>query len=202
MRFNPEKESSMKKIAIILGHPNPDSYCASLAQTYAKAAEAGGHTVQWIDLPRMQFDPILHAGYRQSQTLEPDLLAAQETLRWAEHWVFVYPIWWDSVPALLKGFFDRTLTPGFAFAYRKNSPWWDKLMTGRSAQVIATLDTPAWYFRWVYRMPGHNQIKRTILEWIGVKPVKFAQFGPLHGSSDSQRARWQSDVANLARRLR
>jgi NAD(P)H dehydrogenase (quinone) len=192
----------MKKIAIILGHPSSDSYCASLARAYARAAQSKGHAVRWIDLSSMQFDPILRAGYRQPQPLEADLLLAQETLKWAEHWVFAYPIWWGSMPALLKGFFDRVLNPGFAFAYRKNSSFWDKLMTGRSAQLIVTLDTPAWYFRWVYRMPGHNQMRHTILQWIGVKPVKLAQYGPLHGSSATQRSKWLSDVADLANRLR
>jgi putative NADPH-quinone reductase len=185
----------MKKIAILLGHPSPDSYCASLAHTYATAAQAQGHSLRWIDLSSMQFDPVLRAGYRQAQPLETDLKLAQETLQWAEHWVFIYPIWWGSMPALLKGFFDRVLNPGFAFAYRQNSVFWDKLMAGRSAQLIVTLDTPAWYFRWVYRMPGHNQMRRTILEWIGVKPVKLVQFGPVQGSGDLQGAKWHTNKA-------
>jgi NAD(P)H dehydrogenase (quinone) len=158
----------MKKIAIILGHPSPDSYCASLAHTYATAAQAQGHSLRWIDLSSMQFDPVLRAGYRQAQPLETDLKLAQETLQWAEHWVF---------------------------AYRKNSVFWDKLMAGRSAQLNVTLDTPAWYFRWVYRMPGHNQMRRTILEWIGVKTVKLVQFGPVQGSGDLQGAKWHTNKA-------
>lgn len=167
----------MKKIVIILGHPDPKSFCAGLATTYAKAAVAQGHSLRWLKLGEMKFDPILRHGYRQIQPLEPDLVQAQETLLWADHYVFAYPIWWGSMPALLKGFFDRVFLPGFAFAYRPESVFWDKLLAGRSAQLLVTLDTPAWYFRWVYRMPGHHQMKRTILDSFGktllVKTIFF-----------------------------
>ena len=192
----------MKKIAIILGHPDQTSFCAGLAATYAQAAVAQGHEVRWLKLGDMKFDPILRGGYRQRQPLEPDLVQAQDALLWADHHVFVYPIWWGGMPALLKGFFDRVFLPGFAFAYRPKSAFWDKLLAGRSAQLLVTLDTPVWYFRWVYRMPGHHQMKRTILEWTGVKPVRLAQFGPIRGSSDKQRGQWHVEVAKLARHIR
>ena len=192
----------MKKIIIILGHPDRESFCAGLATSYANQAAAQGHELRWLKLGEMKFDPILRSGYRQRQSLEPDLVRAQEALLWANHYVFVYPIWWGSMPALLKGFFDRVFLPDFAFSYRPKSAFWDKLLSRRSAQLIVTLDTPAWYYRWIYRMPGHNQMKRTILEWTGVKPVRLAQFGPIRNSSAAQRDRWHGEVAKLARRLR
>lgn len=192
----------MKKIVIILGHPDQESFCAGLANTYASQAVAEGHKLRWLKLGEMRFDPILRNGYRQKQPLEPDLLQAQEALLWADHYVFVYPIWWGSMPALLKGFFVRIFLPGFAFAYRPKSVFGDKLLSGRSAQLLVTLDTPAWYYRWIYRMPGHHQMKRTILEWTGIRPVKLAQFGPIRSSSKLQRDHWHGEVAKLARKLR
>ncbi len=94
------------------------------------------------------------------------------------------------MPALLKGFVDRVFLPGFAFKYRKDSPWWDRLLTGRSARLLVTMDTPPWYYRWVYRMPGHNQMRRTILEYCGIRPVRISQFGRVKGSPATQRAMW------------
>jgi putative NADPH-quinone reductase len=78
--------------------------------------------------------------------LEPDLLAAWEKILWAEHLVWIYPIWWGSMPAILKGFIDRLFLLGFAFKKKENSVWWDKLLTGKSARIITTLDQPKWYF--------------------------------------------------------
>jgi putative NADPH-quinone reductase len=171
-----------KRVAVIVGHPAADSWCGALADSYAAAARAGGHEVRMLYLAQLDFDPSLHAGYRQIQALEPDLLAAQATLAWAEHLVIAYPIWWGSVPALLKGFLDRILLPGFAFKYRPGKAFPEQLLRGRSAQLLVSMDTPPWYFRWVYRMPGIVQLKKTTLEFCGIAPVKVAAFGPLISS--------------------
>ena len=77
-------------------------------------ARSKDHVVRELKLGELAFDPILHEGYEQSQVLEPDLLEAQRQIHWAEHLVFVYPVWWGGLPALLQGFFDRALQPGFA----------------------------------------------------------------------------------------
>ena len=76
-------------IALILGHPDPTSFCAALARAYTDSAQAAGATVREIKLGELNFDPVLRHGYQQDQTLEPDLLAAQETISWADTLVFV-----------------------------------------------------------------------------------------------------------------
>jgi NAD(P)H dehydrogenase (quinone) len=189
-----------KRILVIVGHPADASFCHALADAYAAAAQSAGHEVRRIALGALGFDPVLKNGYRQVQALEPDLVAAQESILWAEHLVFAYPIWWGAMPALMKGFIDRIFLPGFAFKYRKDSVWWDKLLAGRSAHLLVTLDTPPWYFRWIYRMPGHNQMKRTILGFCGVKPIKITNFSPIRSSSPAQRERWIAQAAKLGAR--
>lgn len=179
-----------RKILLVLGHPRPDSLCGALADQYREGAEGAGHTVRMMKLADLQFDPVLHGGYQGSQPLEPDLEAAREAITWAEHLVFVYPIWWGAMPALMKGFIDRVFLPGFAFKYRQGSPFWDRLLAGRSAELLVTMDAPPWYFRLVNRMPGHNQMRRTILEFCGIKPVTIHSFGSVKGSSAAQRQRW------------
>ena len=162
----------MKNVLLILGHPRKESLCGALAEKYQVGAETAGHTVKTIYLGNLKFDPILRNGYEQPQELEPDLGKAQKQITWADHLVFVYPTWWGALPALLKGFIDRVFLPGFAFEYHEGSMGWDRLLTGKSAQLIVTMDSPPWYYRWVSRMPGHHQMKKTILEFSGVKPVK------------------------------
>lgn len=140
-----------RSILILLGHPDRDSLCGALAQRYATAAGNAGHHVRMIALGDLQFDPVLRHGYRQIQPLEANLQDAADAIQACDHLVLVYPTWWGAMPALLKGFFDRVLLPGFAFRYRRDSVWWDRLLAGRSARVITTLDTPPWYYRWIYR---------------------------------------------------
>jgi putative NADPH-quinone reductase len=184
-----------KRILVILGHPASESFCGALADSYVKGAEAAGNEVRLISLGNLSFDPVLHNGYATIQKLEPDLVAVQAAITWAQHIVFVYPIWWGAMPALLKGFIDRVFLPGFAFKYREGSQFWDRLLSGRSAHLLVTMDTPPWYFRWVYRMPGHNQMKRTILEFSGIKPVAVSSFGPIKGSSQQKREKWLAQVS-------
>lgn len=191
-----------RRILIVVGHPAAESLSASLAEAYGTAARDAGHDARILSLARLAFDPILHEGYARIQDLEPDLLRAQEDILWAQHLVFAYPIWWGGPPALLKGFFDRVFLPGFAFKYRKDSVFWDRLLAGRSARLLVTMDTPPWYFRWVYRMPGHNQMRRTILEFCGIKPVRTSSFGPVRGAAPARIAGWLATAAALGRRGR
>ena len=184
-----------KRILVILGHPANESFCGALANSYVMGAKSAGNEVQLITLGSLSFDPVLHNGYAMIQKLEPDLVAGQAAITWAQHIVFVYPIWWGAMPALLKGFIDRLFLPGFAFKYREGSQFWDRLLSGRSAHLLVTMDTPPWYFRWVYRMPGHNQMKRTILEFSGIKPVTISSFGPIKGSSQQKREKWLAQVS-------
>ncbi|WP_404457263.1 NAD(P)H-dependent oxidoreductase [Oceanobacillus kapialis] len=185
-----------KKILIINGHPDPQSFCRSLSEAYKDGAAARGE-VRYLNLSTISFEPNLKYGYRKRTELEADLVKAREWLEWANHLVFVYPTWWGTMPAVLKGFIDRVFLPGFAFRYRENSPLWDKLLTGKSAHLIVTSDTPSWFNRLVYRRAGHQVMKRNILSFCGIKPVKVTEITPVKTSTEEKRAAWLNRVKRL-----
>ncbi|VVM82396.1 hypothetical protein PS664_02352 [Pseudomonas fluorescens] len=189
-----------KRVLVILGHPSNDSFCGALADTYVRAATQVGHEVRLLRLDALGFDPVLHEGYQQVQPLEPDLLKAQADITWAEHLAFVYPIWWGGIPALMKGFFDRTFLSGFAFKYREGKAFPDKLLKGRTAHLLVTMDTPPWYYKWIYHMPGLHQVRKTTLAFCGIKPLKTLTFGPLLGSAPAQREAWLKQARAIAGR--
>ncbi|KAA0981386.1 NAD(P)H-dependent oxidoreductase [Pseudomonas sp. ANT_J28] len=189
-----------KRILVILGHPASNSFCGALAERYAQSAVRAGHEVRQLFLGAMDFDPVLREGYQQVQPLEADLRRAQADIVWAEHLTLVYPIWWGGIPALLKGFFDRVFLPGFAFKYREGKAFPDKLLHGRSAHLLVTMDTPPWYYRWVYRMPGLHQVRKTTLAFCGIEPQRTLTFGPLLGSSADQRETWLLQAQAIASR--
>ena len=128
------------KIYILMGNPNKDGTLgAALADTYEAAAKAAGHEVRRSNVGDLQFDPILHKGYRAIQELEPDLKQVQEDIKWADHFVLVYPLWWSSAPSLLKGLIDRMWLPGFAFRFIKGpdgkaTVGWHRLLKGKTCR--------------------------------------------------------------------
>lgn len=190
----------MKKILLIQGHPDKESYCHALAKAYQKGAKEAGAEVRLIRAGELDFNPNLSFGYRQRTELEPCLRQAQEDISWAEHIVMVYPVWWGSVPAVLKGFIDRVFLPGFAFQKRPGSLWWDKLLKGRTARIISTMDQPAWYYRLVYKRPSNNAIKKLTLEFCGIKPVKVTNIGPIKNSKEGFRKKWLEKVEAMGRK--
>lgn len=183
---------------LILGHPNPDSFNAALAQAYADAAQRSGRELRRLNLHELTFDPILHGAYRAQQALEPDLQRAQADILWAEEIVWVYPVWWGGLPALLKGFLDRTLLPGFAYRFHKGHRSWDRLLKGRTTRIVVTLDTPGWYDRLVYGRPAWRQMKSTVLQFCGMKLLSTTTCAPIATSTPAQRDRWLNEVRRLA----
>lgn len=192
----------MKKILIINGHPNRDSFNVGLAEAYKKGAVHSGAEIKEIIIRNLDFNPNLQFGYQKRMELEPDLLKAWEIIQWADHLVWVHPVWWGGLPAITKGFIDRLFLPGLAFKYRENSVWWDKFLTGKTAHIITTLDQPSWYYRIFYGRPSINQLKKSTLEFCGVKPVKVTYIGVIKNSKEEQRQKWIEKVYSLGEKLK
>ena len=191
----------MKNILIINCHPNRDSFNFGLADAYKKGALSNGDALKEIVIADLQFSPNLQFGYQKRTELEPDLEAAWEKIQWADHLVWICPVWWGGLPAIAKGFIDRVFLPGRVFQYRENSPFWDRLLTGKTAHIITTLDQPSWYYWLVYGRPSVNQLKRSTLEFCGVKPVKVSYFGIVRKSNDETRKKWLAKAEQMGKRL-
>lgn len=190
----------MKKILVINGHPNPSSFNFAIAESYLKGAIASGAEADIITIAELKFNPNLQFGYQKRTELEPDLLEAWEKIKKADHLVWIHPVWWGGLPAIAKGFIDRLFLPGMAFQYRENSVWWDKLLKGKTAHIITTLDQPGWYYRLFFGRPSVNQLKKSTLEFCGIKPVKVTYVGIIKTAESSQREKWLQKVYNLGLR--
>ena len=189
-----------KKILIINGHPNKNAFNYGIASAYKKGAVNSGAEVKEIIIADLDFNPNLKFGYQQRTELEPDLIEAWEKIKWAEHLVWVHPVWWGGLPAISKGFIYRLFLPGFAYQYRENSVWWDKLLKGKTAHIITTIDQPGWYYWLFYGRPSVNQLKKSTLEFCGVKPVKVTYFGIVKTATNELRKKWLDKVEDLGRK--
>lgn len=196
-------DHTSKKIVVLVGHPDTSSTLTSeLGLLYATAARAGGHEVREFHLGRMRFDPILHKGYRVRQELEPDLKKFQEAVTWCDHLVIIYPNWWCTMPALLKGMFDRMWLPGFAFGFYKEG-WrqhlhlWKKMMGKKTARVFVLSGTHP-FFIWLLFGDYTNEIKNGIL-WFAGFHSKVLHFGPSDLAPEWKKNEWRRTAARLGR---
>lgn len=188
-----------KKILVLLGHPDADTFTGSVADHYQAGAEDGGHEVRRINLGDLQFDPILHKGYKEIQNLEPDLSEVQESITWADHVVIVYPNWWCTMPALLKGLFDRIWLPGFAFNFNKETQKVEKHLQGKSARVIIIAGTHSPFATWWKYGDYTNEIQHGILGFAGFNTAVSA-FGPSNKVSESKKEKWFTSLEKLGSR--
>jgi putative NADPH-quinone reductase len=188
------------RICILLGHTDRETLSGTFADTYERAAKEAGHEVRRMNIGEMQFDPILHKGYKVIQELEPDLKLFHENMKWCEHFVLVYPIWWSEVPAKLKGLFDRAWIPGFAFKFADHGLTWEKRLKGRTGRIITSANSSPWMIYLMYG-PITNVISSAILGFAGIR-TRTTLFGPSERSSPTTHARWIERVARLARKGR
>lgn len=187
-----------KQILIINGHPDSESFNAALIQSYKKGVDKTDSSFREIHIGSLNFNPNLEFGYRHRTELEPDLVKAQEYILWEDHLTWIYPVWWGSVPAIMKGFIDRVFLPGFAFKKREGSVWWDRYLTGKTARLICTMDQPPWFYRLRYGSPSHKSMKQMTLQYVGIKKVKITSIGPMRLSKKSFRKKWLEKIEKIA----
>lgn len=189
-----------KKIFILLGHPDsgPEPLSRQLVDAYEAAARAAGHEVRRMNIFELSFDPVLHKGYRAIQELEPDLVQVQENMQWCEHFVLAYPNWWGSMPASLKGMWDRMFLPRFAFRMWKNRLGWDRLLKGRTARVIITCGNPVFLDHLAFG-DFSDTIKRSLLDFAGFR-TRITAFGRSETASEQAKEGWKRKVAALGRK--
>ena len=187
----------MAHIAIIVGHTRTSTYCDALGQSYLRGAEAAGHEVTLFATSNMAFDPVLREGFDRIQPLEPDLQAAHDAMTAADHLVIIFPLWLGSMPAILKGFLERVMQPDLVGPSKQGK--FPKLFKGKSARVIITMGMPAFVYRWWFGAYALKMLKRNILGFMGVSPVRSLIYGNIERVGPKGRLRRLKQVEDLGR---
>jgi len=197
-------EIRLKNIAVVIGHPFTGSFSHALAERYIEDARRCGATLRILDLATHKFSTIPTAlnevrvrGIDGLDALEPSIAGMVRDMEWADHIVFVYPVWWGTYPAVLKGFIDRVVLSGVAFKYGSKPTKWQKLWRGKTARIIYTMDTPIWWNRLVYKAPSENSLRWSTLWYVGVKTIGVTKFTPIRTSTAEGREKWLRAVGQL-----
>jgi putative NADPH-quinone reductase len=190
-----------KHVLVLNGHPDsrPERFAHALASAYARGAREAGHDVRIVHIGSLQF-PLLRTATDFEQGKPPTVIAGcQADLRQADHVVVVFPLWLGAMPALLKGYFEQVLRPGFAFEYGKRKLA-RKLLKGKSARVVVTMGMPAALYRWAYRAHSLKSLERNILGFCGIRVVGHDVIGLMGEPKAGRRERWLAKMEQLGRR--
>lgn len=188
------------RILIVNGNPDPSPERLSngLAQAYADGAKAAGHDVQRIDVGALSFSLLRNAADFALAPKDGDIVAAQASFRWAEHLVFIYPIWFGTIPALFKAFMELVGCGEFLATTRAGG-YSQGNLKGRSARVIVTMGMPALLYRLVFGAYGAKSFEKSIVRLSGFSPVRTTYLGDTRISYERCRA-WIAQVRSLGKK--
>ena len=199
----------MKNILIINGHHRKNSFSSSIIEAYKKGALNQNAKVKLLEMSNANLNFIegnlTEEGSLETNNITTEITKAQELIKWANHIVWVYPIWWYNMPSKLKSFIEHVFTSGFAFKYHKKGTGkyvkWDKYLTGKTSRIIATMDSPPLFFKLIYKDPNYKTMKG-ILNFCGIKSIKKTYFGSVKMSNEADRKKWLQNVENLGAQLK
>ncbi len=127
------------KYLIIYAHPNESSLNNHLLKNVIDSLQKEQQEIQIRDLYKIQFNPVLSFADMEWQRMgkvDATVQREQEYISWADHIVFIYPIWWTGMPAIMKGYIDRVFSYGFTYRYDQGVQ--KGLLTGKMATIINT----------------------------------------------------------------
>jgi NAD(P)H dehydrogenase (quinone) len=190
------------KILIIYCHPNLQSFNGAILSALTEALGTKKHEVQLIDLYAENFDPVLRfddVHKRRDLQFDPETAGYREKILWAEHLIFIFPIWWGGMPAMLKGYVERVFASDFAYHYEGLFP--KGHFAVKHATIITTHDTPTLYVR-LFQQDYGRVLKRQVLKtMLGITHTKFLQMPALRYSSEKKRQKFLEKVANYASKM-
>lgn len=190
------------RVLVVLGHPRGRaSLCGAIAAALAEGAREAGCAVAFSDLSTIAFEPNVVSPCPSAQELEAGLEELRQRVEAADHLVFVYPTWWGTMPALLKGCLDRLLVPGWAFRTTTGGTGFEGLLCGRTAELVTTMDTPGFVYRFVNGAPGHRAMADATLGFCGMDVARITRFGTVRDADADRRAQWLARAHALGRSL-
>jgi len=189
------------RTAVVFNHPYEGSYCNAVLEAVLSGLRLGGHEADLFHLDNDGFDPVMRAadlkGFKDGSPVDPKVLEYRSRLEQADHLVLIFPIWWELMPAMTKGFIDKVIFPGVAYDYDNSGRWpkmvkrWARL---KGITLITTMNTPST----VYRLIFGNAIKKAVFTgtfWkMGYGPRKWINLNMVKFVSAKKRKKWLGEI--------
>lgn len=193
------------KTLIVYNHPYEGSFCNAILKAVQRGLKKGGHTCKVINLDKDNFDPVMRAkdlkafaelgrGIESAlMNLDPTVFRYKKKLEWADHIVMIFPIWWMSMPAMMKGFVDKVIFPGVAYDM-DNGRLVSRLASLKQVTVISTMNTPADIYRDMFGNSLEGSLIKGTFNQIGVHDAEWISFNMVKQVGTEVREQWLADL--------
>jgi NAD(P)H dehydrogenase (quinone) len=166
------------KTLIIYSHPNVEGHCSRILKNVEKELKEKKEKYEVLDLYKIKFDPVLHEKELYSSGKKhqsEDIKLIHSKIHEADKLIFIYPIWWNNYPAILRGFIDRVFVSGFAFRYEKKLGNMVPvgLIKGKKATIFTTSGGSGLIFKYIQGSRGDKVLKNDTLKFCGIKTKSF-----------------------------
>ena len=189
------------KTLIIYTHPHEGSYCSAILKAVQTGLKKGGYPCKTINLDKDEFDPVMRTkdlkafaelgrGMTEAlDDLDPIVLRYKKKLEWAERIVMIFPIWWMTLPARMKGFVDKVIFPGVAYEM-EDGRLRSRLRNLRQVTVITTMNTPADVYSDIFGNSIEGSLIKGTFNQIGIHDAEWISLNMVKQAGDKARAEW------------
>lgn len=187
------------KTLIIYNHPYEGSYNYAILESVVKGITRAQGKYEVIDLDKENFNPVMTSadllGFVKHQAVDPIAISYAEKIKEADHLVFIFPIWWEMMPALTKGFIDKVIYPGLTYDYKENGISMVSLLPKlKATTVITTMNTP----KIMYKLTYGNALKKVLIKGTfkksGMKNVNWISLNMVKMSKVEKRQKWLKNI--------
>ena len=182
---------------IIIAHPWKESFNHAIFNKVKRDLTKEGSSFTCIDLYEDNFTPALSVEeldkFREGIPLDSKVIDYQSTLKQVSELIIIFPIWWYSMPAVLKGFFDKVMLKNFA--YKESATGLiGQLSHITKVTIVTTSEGPTWYIKYFKGNFVKGVLIRGILRDIGIKNTKWINFSNIKKSSKEKRLKFLEDL--------
>lgn len=187
------------RVAIVFNHPYEKSFCNAILESVTKGLEKGNCKVDLIHLDKDGFNPAMSQedlkAFVEHKAVDPQVIEYNMILEKADHLIFIFPIWWDLMPAMTKGFIDRVLYPGIVYDHHPRGfglvPLLKKL---KSVTIITTMNKPKWMYALLIGNLIQKSMLKSVFKTMGYKNLNWISFCSVKSVSHKKRVQWLKNL--------
>lgn len=183
------------KVVIVFNHPYEKSYCNAILNSVTKGLQKGQHEVDLVHLDNDGFDPVMSRtdlkAFVEHKAVDPQVIDYNRRLQEADHLIFIFPIWWDLMPAMTKGFIDRVLVPGVVYDHHPRGFGLVPLLKNlKGVTIITTMNKPKIMYSLLIGNLIRKALLRSVFKTMGYKNLTWISHNMVKSVSHEKRVSW------------